>query len=311
MLTLNISETNALKFYHEIKTKISKSVNKKDGTSITDDEIKTLVIGLPNELVVLNNLLMSDIIIDFDQVEFEDYLKWNKIKRSNCNKYHTKIREINNMFDYSKIVGNDYFLAHLLNQSTCIHCNRNYTLTIGNKKNRIVRPEYDHWISKSKYPLLTLSFYNLVPSCSSCNKKKSSKDFTLQTHLNPYIIDEDEKKFKFSYKKKTLIDNNVVLKIETSEDLSSKKISNTFKDLNLVEIYNAHSNSELRDLLDLRYKYSENYIDILINKTFKGIMSKEEIYRMIFGIEINEEDYHKRPFSKFKHDIIEELKNIK
>ena len=24
-----------------------------------------------------------------------------------------------------------------------------------------------------------------------------------------------------------------------------------------------------------------------------------------------EEDYHKRPFSKFKHDIIEELKNIK
>ena len=36
-------------------------------------------------------------------------------------------------------------------------------------------------------------------------------------------------------------------------------------------------------------------------------MSKEEAYRIIFGVEINEENYHKRPFSKFKKDIIEEL----
>ena len=28
---------------------------------------------------------------------------------------------------------------------------------------------------------------------------------------------------------------------------------------------------------------------------------------MIFGIEINDDDFHKRPFSKFKKDIIEEL----
>lgn len=36
-------------------------------------------------------------------------------------------------------------------------------------------------------------------------------------------------------------------------------------------------------------------------------MSKEEAYRMVFGIETKEEDYHKRPFSKFKKDIIDEL----
>jgi len=48
----------------------------------------------------------------------------------------------------------------------------------------------------------------------------------------------------------------------------------------------------------------------LINKTFHGLMSKEDIYRMISGIEVKEEKYYKRPFSKFKHDIIKELLDI-
>jgi hypothetical protein len=32
---------------------------------------------------------------------------------------------------------------------------------------------------------------------------------------------------------------------------------------------------------------------------------------MFFGIEIKEENYHKRPFSKFKKDIIAELLRVK
>lgn len=311
MLTLKYSEIKAQKFYIQVKNKIKGTIQKFNLDIVTEDEIKRLILGLPNELIDLNNNLISQIIESYDQTEYEDYLKLNKKQRHTSVKYHNKISQIISLFDYNTIVGNDYFLADLLNQSTCIHCNRNYTITIGNKKNKITRPEYDHWISKSKYPLLALSYYNLIPSCSSCNKKKSSKDFSIDTHLHPYLINEDEKKFKFSYKKKTLIDNNVVLKIDSLHDISKRKIENTFKDLCLNEIYNSHSKIELRDLLDLRYKYSENYIDILINKTFNGIMTKEEIYRMVFGIETIEENYHKRPFSKFKHDIIEELKKIK
>lgn len=36
-------------------------------------------------------------------------------------------------------------------------------------------------------------------------------------------------------------------------------------------------------------------------------MSKEEVYKNVFGIESKEKDFHKRPFSKFKYDILEEL----
>jgi hypothetical protein len=68
-------------------------------------------------------------------------------------------------------------------------------------------------------------------------------------------------------------------------------MDSSLNDFKIKEIYNTHSEKELKDLLDLRYKYSKNYLDILLNKTFSGLsMSKEEAYRMIFGIEIKEED---------------------
>ena len=82
MLTLKISETNSLRFYNEVKTKINKSVQKTDGTNITDDEIKSLIIGLPDKLVGINNSLIEKIIDGFNQDDYEDYLKTNKNQRN-------------------------------------------------------------------------------------------------------------------------------------------------------------------------------------------------------------------------------------
>lgn len=106
----------------------------------------------------------------------------------------------------------------------------------------------------------------------------------------------------FSYFYSSLNKPKVILKTEND------KVEKTIIFGKIDEIYESHSNRELKDLLELRYKYSKNYLDILLNNTFKEMrLSHEEVYRMIFGTEINEHDYHKRPFSKFKKDIIEEL----
>lgn len=37
-------------------------------------------------------------------------------------------------------------------------------------------------------------------------------------------------------------------------------------------------------------------------------MNEEDAYRLLFGIETQKENYAKRPFSKFKIDIINKLK---
>ncbi|MCD0477568.1 hypothetical protein LPB90_03830 [Chryseobacterium sp. LC2016-29] len=304
MLTLKISASKALQFYNIIKSKI-KNVTP---LGLSDNDIKQLIISEPQNLISLNSLFIKRIIPDFDKAEFFEYAKKKDDEKKLDTKYHPKITDIKRGFKYSSIIGNDYFLADLLDQHTCLYCNRNYTRTIGNSKNKILRAEYDHFYSQSKYPLLALSFYNLLPTCSNCNKKKNDTNFSIDSHLHPYLMTDEDKKFNFSFRKKNFIDNNVKLNISTSNLTSKNKISKTFNDLNLIQIYNKHSDKELKDLLNLRYKYSKNYIDILLNETFKDLpISKEEVYRMIFGIEPNEEDYHKRPFSKFKKDIIDEL----
>ena len=190
---------------------------------------------------------------------------------------------------------------NLLNIHTCVYCNRNYTLYFGGNN---ARAELDHWFPKADFPILALSFYNLIPSCHSCNHiKGASKGFdwlkALDIMNHPYF---DKNDFTFSYNYNSLNDFKIKINVK------HKKTEETLKFNKTKEIYNTHSSRELKDLLDLQYKYSNNYLDILLNKTFTGLpMSKEEAYRMIFSIEIKEEDYHKRPFSKFKHDIIEEL----
>lgn len=192
---------------------------------------------------------------------------------------------------------------NLLKIDTCIYCNRNYTLDFD--KTNHARAELDHWFPKDKFPILALSFYNLIPSCHLCNHIKGSPDYdwyiALDKMNHPYQLPDVS--FSFSYLINSLNSFQIITK--------SKKKSKTEETLafnKTAEIYNVHVNKELDDLLNLRYKYSRNYLNVLLNKTFKELsMSKEEIYRMIFGIEIKEEDYHKRPFSKFKHDIIQEL----
>lgn len=201
---------------------------------------------------------------------------------------------------------NKDFLNHL-NIDTCTYCNRNYTLQFDLETNH-ARAQLDHWFPKESFPILALSFYNLIPSCSSCNHiKGAAKDCdwlkALENLNHPYISKND---FTFSYEYENF--NDFAMKIKVEKDSKSEK---TLAFNRTKEIYNAQSDKELKDLLELRLKYSENYIDTLVNKTFKGVASKAEIYRMIFGIETEEDNYHKRPFSKFKKDIIEELLKIK
>ena len=247
----------------------------------TSEKIDDLIIGKPVKLLQINK-------------EFNDLEKDNDIIKTLFIDTGYK-----NWFqpNYGKK------LLNLINQETCTYCNRNYTLQIVSNRSRA---ELDHWFAKEEFPLLALSFYNLIPSCHSCNHMKLN-NVVDNNFAHPYTLKEEGEKFKFSF---NYVDINQKFDIKLNV-LENSKMNNSLKDFKIKEIYNTHSNKELKDLLDLRYKYSENYIDILIHKSFKGVMSKEEVYRMIFGIEIKEEDYHKRPFSKFKHDIIEELLKIK
>ncbi len=208
--------------------------------------------------------------------------------------------------------GLNYDLAEWLDQHTCTFCNRQYIFTSRkNAKEKGMTCQFDHWFDKGSRPLFALSFYNLIPSCSVCNSSvKSVAHFNTDEYLHPYLDKDISSRFKFSSIPNTATQYGITFLKENKMDAKTKR---TLERLGTKLVYSKHSEKELQDLIDLRLKYSDNYLKNLLENTFKGDlnMTKEEKYRLIFGIELEEDKFHKRIFSKFKNDIIKELLSIK
>ncbi|MFX8327742.1 hypothetical protein ABTL71_18955, partial [Acinetobacter baumannii] len=83
-------------------------------------------------------------------------------------------------------------------KDTCPYCNRSYIYYISRRKE--IKPQIDHFFPKSKYPFLAMSFYNLIPSCQTCNGfgAKEEKDPLTEGLINPYLLKTTD--FSFSYK---------------------------------------------------------------------------------------------------------------
>ncbi|TYB78109.1 hypothetical protein ES676_02545 [Bizionia saleffrena] len=213
---------------------------------------------------------------------------------------------------FTDVKGLNYDLAEWLDQHTCTFCNRQYIFTARkNAGEKGITCQFDHWFDKGSRPLFALSFYNLIPSCSLCNSSiKSSTHFNTDEYLHPYIDKDISSKFKFSSIPNTATKYGITFLNESTMDAKTKR---TLEGLGTKLVYSKHSEKELQDLIDLRLKYSDNYLKNLLENTFKSElnMTKEEKYRLIFGIELEEKKYHKRIFSKFKRDIISELLSIK
>lgn len=203
---------------------------------------------------------------------------------------------------------NAYHLAEKLDIPTCVYCNRIYTKTvISNSGKKITRPTFDHWFTKSAHPLLALSFYNLIPSCSVCNSGvKGSTPFLLSTHFHPYHKNPDQDfKYTFSYDHKDY--DKFSFKILTKNKFSKDSI-NSFE---LQEIFKAHED-EIEDLRRIKDAYSEDYIDMLESKVLDGItLDRDEVYRLAFGVHFQEAKFDRRPLSKMKKDILIELGILK
>ncbi len=258
--------------------------------------------------------------------KFPKYLKYsikeiltskpNKLKNianaTNQNNFEFMLSEYKTFTNKKKIKYNAYELAKKLNVNVCPYCNRNYTFTVINEINNereeeLTRPEFDHFISKKEYPILALSFYNLIPSCHICNSTlKGESQIEL---LNPYL-DNFDKKAKFSLK---LIDSTFYhsiygFEIELKENNSKdKKTKNTISTFRLKELYQNHKDIIL-ELIQKNVTYDDSYIDELF-KTYEGTLFKnrEDVITHIVSNYVSEDEIEKRPLSKLIKDISKDL----
>ncbi|SHH08604.1 hypothetical protein SAMN05443549_1192 [Flavobacterium fluvii] len=266
-----------------IKSSIVKFLNE-------EDNLKKVLIGNPKELDTIKDKFTSKG-LKKSLKTLISYDSWIKTDDKSTYRYY-----------------NAYHLAEKLDIPTCVYCNRIYTKTVINSTGKkVTRPTFDHWFPKSDYPLLALSFYNLVPSCSVCNSGvKGSTPFSLSTHFHPYHNNPDEEfKYTFSYDHKDY--DKFSFKLSTDNKFSEDSV-NAFE---LEEIFKAHED-EIEDLRRIKDAYSEDYIDMLESKILDGItLDRDDVYRLAFGVHFQEAKFDRRPLSKMKKDILIELGIIK
>ena len=320
MILIDITKTNIIEAReHHIKCltpKILKSVSDSNNLEIksflTEEKIKCILGGSPKKIYQLNLLFLRKTIDNFRFKDWEAYNDINKInqpeeKRRLRNIFSDVYTEIRKIFNYKNFTTKKkkeydaYDLAKNLDIPTCPYCNRTYTKTVITKnREKIIRPEFDHWFPKNQYPLLSLSFYNLIPSCHICNSNvKGETEFKLDSHFHPYNS-VSNLKARFSYNYKSYDDYKI--KINTEDKFSR----NSVEAFQLENIYQAHED-EVKDLIKIRQAYSDKYIEIL-NDSLKGVnLSKEEVYRLAFGVHYEDDKFDRRPLSKLKKDILTEL----
>ena len=320
MILIDITKANIIEAReHHIKCltpKILKSVSDSNNLEIksflTEEKIKCILGGSPKKIYQLNLLFLRKTIDNFRFKDWEAYNDINKInqpeeKRRLRNIFSDVYTEIRKIFNYKNFTTKKkkeydaYDLAKNLDIPTCPYCNRTYTKTVITKnREKIIRPEFDHWFPKNQYSLLALSFYNLIPSCHICNSNvKGKTELKLDSHFHPYNS-VSNLKATFSYNYKSYDDYKI--KINTEDKFSR----NSVEAFQLENIYQAHED-EVKDLIKIRQAYSDKYIEIL-NDSLKGVnLSKEEVYRLAFGVHYEDDKFDRRPLSKLKKDILTEL----
>lgn len=104
------------------------------------------------------------------------------------------LEESAQFFNYSTFAAkrkkgwNAYALCAAATCKVCPYCQQAVAVAIQSAKSgKSFRPTLDHFYPKSNYPYLSLSLYNLVPSCHTCNSSlKGQIDFAVTEHLHPY-----------------------------------------------------------------------------------------------------------------------------
>ncbi len=192
-----------------------------------------------------------------------------------------------------------------LDITVCPYCNRNYIFNFEIDKSLNATAQLDHFFDKSTYPFFSVSIFNLVPSCQTCNQRKSK----IQNDIyHPFIESlNDDVKFGLKIKDSKFYYDKDSLEIEKKIVKNEEKVNSHIETFNIQNLYNEHKDIAL-ELIQKAQIYNESYIDELYQK-YEGTLFKnrEDVLRHITGGYIEDKDINKRPLSKLIKDISEEL----
>ena len=200
-----------------------------------------------------------------------------------------------------------------LELKSCVYCNANYTISDENGEGYY---DLDHWKPKSCYPFLCISFFNLQPSCPSCNRRKSASDipfFGLWDDTG--IRDLDVLKFKLD--EGSLVNYLVFLererlKVELVEanpwSPTQQIIRNNTEQKFHIEARYAEHNDYIEEIVWKSKIYNPSMIQSLRDSKFSALIPNQaDLERFILGTYSNPDDIHKRPLTRLAIDVAKQL----
>jgi len=206
-------------------------------------------------------------------------------------------------------------VAMMLNVKSCPYCNMHYTLYANEQRPRSVRKlskfQFDHFFDKSRYPMLSMSFYNLIPSCPMCNQGKSAGQLSLTYH--PYHSDI-HKLFHFEMQDPlgpytaARINDEVKIKLVPETGVDTKEFDDYKKMFHLEALYSRHGDV-IQEVYDKAYEAP--YYLSPSSFSFLGSRTQEYIQRLWLGNYIKPNEIERRPLAKFMQDIWEQASGEK
>ncbi|MDE7413177.1 MAG: HNH endonuclease [Muribaculaceae bacterium] len=174
---------------------------------------------------------------------------------------------------------------------------------------RVIKPHIDHFLPKSIYPFLALSFYNLIPACPECNMEPNkgdrdplSSDKRLLHLMNPYSFDEGSFIFTYSYNGAGDLDStNFKVGIDYLNNIHLEK---GYNEITAVEPIYKKMNKELhalwtqmRNLNNSRLKFAKVLLpnaeidDLISNTSVLGYVFEERNSRIYAYYKFNKDLY--------------------
>jgi hypothetical protein len=286
-----INSANLLKYLKQLKTQ-------------PDVDLKLLLCSPPEQLFTQNQKILADfhfLPIDIKVLKLAfDYTSHDEIS--------SRIRGFFRTYNFVKY---------------CPYCNYVKVIHYNTKSGKRVATshELDHFFDKATYPLLCYSFFNLIPSDTTCNKtNKHDTQFSDKFHLNPYS-EGFGSSIKYIPKLSGYKTQVSDIDIKINEHFGSKKYKQLFGLSNNVD---EDSEDGSFNVFKLKTKYHDKNQEAerilkTLRKTNDGFSSIRKFIRQMFStkrnnnyIEWYEEEFstpfiyrrfNEKAFSKFNRDI--------
>lgn len=224
-------------------------------------------------------------------------------------------------------------LLQHLNIKVCPYCNRQYVHTVVTKKGKkVVTPHFDHFYPKSLYPFLQVSLYNLIPSCATCNLKKSDDDpyhectgqcsgvcncrsFSA-SDFHPYVVNEARDDIAFEIDWSNIQDVDTLYGFESVSNLNVRLRGMTTagdqlasylnKNFGISEIMSVHRDVVLEMIQKIQV-YDQRSIEYIEDRILEQQISVESARHLLFGDYLDDSLFHERSLGKLKRDLYQSL----